>query len=178
MRFSKHAQKRDFICPLKTKRKVAVSLADKQPGRYTRVDTLLLEENTPREVYLEGVDFPFVRAKAVFTNEDGSSGILSLVSSAPPLSFADLTTNYQKRWHVECDPKSLKQHVSLAKSPTQTATPQTNHFFAALCGLIKLERLKVDTKLNHFALKSKLYLNALRSAFSTLRELTPVQFAA
>ena len=178
MRFIKHEQKRDFICPLKTNRKVAVSLAEKHQGRYTRVDTLLLEENAPREVYLEGVDFPLVLAQQGFTNEDGSSGILYLVSSATTLSFDDLTTNYQKRWQVECYHKSLKQNVSLEKSPTQTATTQTNHFFAALCGFIKLERLKVDTKLNHFALKSKLYINALHSAFSTLRELTPVQFTA
>ena len=178
MRFIKHEPKRDFICPLKTNRKVAVSLADKQQGRYTRVDTLVLEENAPREVYLEGVDFPLVLAKQVFTNEDGSIGILYLVSSDTTLSFDNLTTNYQKRWQVECYHKSLKQNVSLEKSPTQTATTQTNHFFAALCGFIKLERLKVATKLNHFALKSKLYITALHSAFSTLRELTPVQFTA
>ena len=36
----------------------------------------------------------------------------------------------------------------------------------------------MGTKLNQFALKSKLYLNALRSAFSTLRTLTPVQGSA
>jgi len=75
----------------------------------------------------------------------------------------------------QCYHKSLKQNVSLAKSPTQTVTTQTNHSFAALCGFIKLERLKIRTQLNHFALKSKLYLNALHSAFATLRALTPVQ---
>ncbi len=178
MKFIKHEQQRDFICPLKTNRKVAVSRAEKHQGRYTRVDTLVLEENVPREIYLEGVDFPLVLVKQVFTNEDGSCGILYLVSSAATLSFADLTTTYQKRWQVECYHKSLKQNVSLEKSPTQTETTQTNHFFAALCGFIKLERLKVQTKRNHFALKAKLYLNALHSAFSTLRALTPVQVAA
>ena len=178
MVFIKYAQHRDFICPVKTNRKVALSLADKQQGRYLRVDTLVLEENLPREVYLEGVDFPLVLVKQVFTNEDGSCGILYLVSSDTTLSFADLTTSYQKRWQVECYHKSLKQNVSLEKSPTQTETTQTNHFFAALCGFIKLERLKGKTKLNHFALKSKLYLNALHSAFSTLRALTPVQVTA
>jgi hypothetical protein len=80
--------------------------------------------------------------------------------------------------HIECYHKSLKQNVSLEKSPTQTETTQTKHFFAALCGFSKLERLKVQTKRNHFALKAKLYLNALHSAFSTLRALTPVQVAA
>jgi hypothetical protein len=176
--FIKQQQHRDFICPLKTNRKVALSKADKQQGRYFRVDTLELEAQATREIYLEGVDFPLVLVKQVFTNEDGSIGIRYLVSSDTTLSFDDLTTTYHERWQVECYHKSLKQNVSLAKSPTQTVTTQTNHFFAALCGFIKLERLKMGTQLNHFTLKSKLYLNALRSAFDTLRALTPVQGSA
>jgi len=79
---------------------------------------------------------------------------------------------------VECYHKSLNQNVSLAKSPTHPEKTQTNHFFAALCGYIKLEMLKVETRTNHFALKTKLYVNALQSAFQTWRELNPVQFAA
>jgi DDE superfamily endonuclease len=178
MVFIKHKQHRDFICPLKTNRKVALSKADKQQGRYVRVDTLELEAQATREIYLEGVDFPLVLVKQVFTNEDGSIGIRYLVSSDTTLSFDDVTRTYHKRWGVECYHKSLKQNVSLAKSPTQTVTTQTNHFFAALCGFIKLERLKMKTQLNHFTLKSKLYLNALHSAFATLRALTPVQGSA
>ena len=178
MIFIKQRQHRDFICPLKTNRKVALSRADKQQGRYVRVDTLELEAQATREVYLEGVDFPLVLVKQVFTNEDGSIGIRYLVSSDTTLSFADVTTTYHRRWGVECYHKSLKQNVSLAKSPTQTVTTQTNHFFAALCGFIKLERLKLKTQLNHFALKSKLYLNALHTAFSTLRTLTTGQVTA
>src|SRR5713101_549167 len=178
MVFIKHKQHRDFICPLKTNRKVALSKADKQQGQYIRVDTLELEAQATREIYLEGVDFPLVLVKQVFTNEDGSSGIRYLVSSDTTLSFDDVTTTYHKRWGVECYHKSLKQNVSLAKSPTQTVTTQTNHFFAALCGFIKLERLKMKTQLNHFTLKSKLYLNALHSAFASLRALTPIQGSA
>jgi hypothetical protein len=154
MVFIKQQQQRDLICPLKTNRKVALSVADKHQGRYTRVDTLELEAYAPRIVYLEGVDFPLLLVKQVFTNEDGSVGIRYLVSSDTTLSFEDLTTTYHERWQVECYHKSLKQNVSLAKSPTQTVTTQTNHFFAALCGFIKLERLKMRTTLNHFALKS------------------------
>jgi hypothetical protein len=169
MVFIKHQQHRDFICPLKTNRKVALSQADKQQGRYVRVDTLELEAQATRAIYLEGVDFPLVLIKQVFTNEDGSSGIRYLVSSDTTLSCDDVTTTYHTRWEVECYHKSLKQNVSLAKSPTQTVTTQTNHFFAALCGFIKLEQLKGKTTLTHFALKSKLYLNALQAAFSTLR---------
>ena len=79
---------------------------------------------------------------------------------------------------LHCYHKSLKQNVSLAKSPTQPEKTQTNHFFAALCGYIKLEMLKVETKTNHFALKTKLYVNALQSAFQTLREMNPVHLSA
>jgi hypothetical protein len=71
--------------------------------------------------------------------------------------------------------KSLKQNASLEKSPTKTVTTQTNHFFAALCAYIKL---KGNTKLNHFALKSKLYVRAIQSAYAALRKLNPVQLAA
>jgi hypothetical protein len=168
----------DFICPLTTNRKGALSKADKPQGRYVRVDTLELEAQAPREIYLEGVDFPRVLVKQVFTNEEGSLGLRSLVSSDTTLSFDDLTTPYHPRWPVECSHKSLKQHVSLAKSPPQTVPTQTHHFFAALCGFIKLERLKMGTQLKHFTLKAKLSLTALHSAFSTLRALTPQQDSA
>ena len=89
MVFIKQQLHRDFICPLKTTRKVALSKADKQQGRYVRVDTLELEAQATREIYLEGVDFPLVLVKQVFTNEDGSVGLRSLVSSDTPLSFDD-----------------------------------------------------------------------------------------
>ena len=178
MMFVKHTLHKEFIMPLKANRKVALSLADKLAGRYVRVDTLVLEPNTTQEIYLESVDFPLQLVKQVFTNEDGSIGIQYLVTSDTTLSYDDLTTLYQKRWNVEPYHKSLKQNASLEKSPTQTVRTQTNHFFAALCGYIKLELLKGSTKLNHFALKSKLYVCALQTAFAALRELQPVRLAA
>lgn len=173
MMFIKIAQKREFICPLKTNRKVALSRQDKAQGRYQRLDTLQLEDKARVEIYLEGVEFPLLLVKQVLANEDGSTGILHLISSDTNMNFDELTTNYHKRWQVECYHKSLKQNVSLSKSPTQTVTTQTNHFFAALCGFIKLEQLKIKTRCNHFALKSKLYINALLAAFKTLQTLKP-----
>jgi hypothetical protein len=177
MMFIRHTLGKDFILPLKTNRKVAVSLADKQQGRYVRVDTLALQPHVLTTIYLEGVDFPMLLVKQVFVNEDGSAGILYLVTDTT-LSYEDMTTLYQRRWNVELYHKSLKQNASLEKSPTQTVTSQTNHFFADLCAFIKLELLKGTTQLNHFALKTKLYLNALQVAFLTLRELQPVQLTA
>lgn len=178
MRFVKHTLHKDFIMPLKANRKVALSPADKQAGKYTRVDTLVWEPNAVREIYLEGVDFPLLLAKQVFVNEDGSHGVLYLVTSDTTLTYDGMTTLYRTRWHVEPYHKSLKQNASLAKSPTQTVVTQTNHFFASLCGYIKLEMLKLSTKQNHFALKTKLYVRAVQVAFDTLRQLEPVRVAA
>jgi DDE superfamily endonuclease len=178
MPFIQHQQHRDLICPLKTNRKGALRQADKQQGRYVRGDTLDLAAQATQAIYLEGVDFPLVLVKQVFTTADGSVGLRSLVSSDTPLSFANVPTTSHRRWEVEGYHTSLKQHVSLAQSPPQPVTTQPNPFFAALCGFIKLERLKMPPQLTPFTLKSKLYLNALHWAFATLRALTPVQGSA
>ena len=178
MVFVKTTLRKDFVMPLKANRKVAVSLSVKQNGQYQRVETLELEPLQPVTVYLESVPFALLLIKQVFTNEDGSTGTLYLVTSDTTLSGDGISTIYQKRWNVEPYHKSLKQNASLEKSPTQTVTTQTNHFFAALCGYIKLELLKCATRLNHFALKSKLYLQAIQSAYATLRELNPVSLLA
>jgi hypothetical protein len=178
MNYVKNTLKKEFAMPLKSNRKVALSGSDKQNGRYQSVETLKLEPMNPVMIYLEGVEFALLLVKQVFTNEDGSTGILYLVTSDTTLDGNGMTTIYQKRWNVESYHKSLKQNASLEKSPTQTVATQTNHFFAALCGFLKLELLKCDTKLNHFALRSKLYLRAIHSAYAALRELNPTQLAA
>jgi len=178
MMFIKHDIQRDFVMPLKTNRKVALSLEDKKQGQYVRVDSLALETDTAMTIYLESVDFPLHLVKQVFTNADDSIGILYLVTSDLELTYDEITTIYGKRWNVEPYHKSLKQNASLSKSPTKTVTTQSNHFFASLCAFIKLEMLKKTTHTNHFALKSKLYIQALRTAFETLNELQPIRLAA
>ena len=170
--------RKHFICPLKSNRKVALSKADKLQGRWHKLENLEIEMNSARLIYLEGLPTAVLLIKQVFTNENGQTATQYLISSDSKLSPDDIMTNYQRRWRVEEYHKSLKQNISLEKSPTQTPTTQTNHFFAALCGYIKLERLKIKTKENHFALKSKLYLKALMSAFQTLRNLNQVHLSA
>jgi|AP45_3_1055517.scaffolds.fasta_scaffold54889_2 hypothetical protein len=171
-----------FIFPLKTNRKVALSKEDQYYGRYQRVDTLPIEPGTVRTIYLENVPFPLQFTAVVFTNEDGTTGHLYLVSSDTTATSEQLETGYQKRWKVEEYHKSIKQNASLEKSPTRTETTQTNHLFAALWAFVKLERLKQATATNHFALKTKLYFQALHSAFGELQRLkqqaSPLPLAA
>lgn len=178
MMFVKHELATDFIMPLKSNRKLALSSSEKQQGRYVRVDSLTSEADVVREVYLEGVDFPLALLKQVFANEDGSRGIQYLVCSQTTLTGGQIGDIYRKRWNVEPFHKSLKQNASLEKSPTRTVRTQTNHLFASFCGYIKLELLKVSTKLNHFAFKSQLYLRALQVAFAALHQFQPVRLAA
>ncbi len=87
--------------PLKTNRKLALSLEDKKNGRYVRVDELSIEPHTAMMIYLESVDFALKLVKQVFTYTDGSIGILYLVSSDLDLTYDSITTIYQKRWNVE-----------------------------------------------------------------------------
>jgi hypothetical protein len=169
MRWVKHTLHKELVMPIKTNRQVALSLSDREQGRFQRVELLELEPTVAREAYLEGLDFAVLLVQQVFVNEDGSSGVQYLVTSNLTLSGEQISALYRKRWNVELYHKSLKQNASLEKSPTQTVWTQTNH---------KLELLKVSTRLNHFALKSRLYLQALRIAFKTLHQLQPARLAA
>ena len=175
MKLIKQELEKDFVMPLKSNRKVALSREAQQQGRYQAVGTLALEPGVVREVWLEGVNFPLVLVKQVFTNGDGSTGILYLVSSDTTLDFEQITTLYQTRWKVEEYHKSLKSNLALANSPTRTTVTQTNHLVCSLFAFVKLELLRVKTNTNHFALKTKLYMAALRAAFDQLQALAPAR---
>jgi hypothetical protein len=64
--------------------------------------------------------------------------------------------------------KSLKQNAAIAKSPSRTLRTQSNHIFASMMACVKLEKLKFASKLNHFAMKSKIYLAATKAAFNEI----------
>ena len=171
MRYIKRDLEKEFIMPIKANRKVALSLEDKKQGTYEQVASVELEPGTVQEVYVEQVEFPLLLVKQVFKNEDGSEGVLYLVSSDVTLDHERLTTIYQRRWKVEEYHKSLKSNASLAKSPTKTIRTQSNHCFASIYAFVKLERMKLATKMNHFAVRSRMYLKAVQAAFQELQSL-------
>jgi hypothetical protein len=174
MIFVKKDLEKEFIMGLKHNRKVALSEADKRQGKYQRIDKLDIPEGTTMTVYLEKVAFPLLLIRQVFKNENGTIGVRYLVSSDLTLDYDVLITIFQKRWKVEEYHRSLKQTASLSKSPTRTETTQQNHFVAALWSYVKIELLKVQTKKNHYQLKTQLYLSALKQAFIQLQQLQPV----
>lgn len=164
-------KKKHFIFPLKSNRLVALSREDKLNGKFQAVESVKLEQGQVLRVFLKGLETEVLLLKQVFTNGDGSTGILYLVSSDLTLDYAAITTIYQKRWKVEEFHKSIKSNTALAKSPTKTVRSQSNHFFASIYGHFKLEMLKMKTQKNHFALKSQIYLQAVRQSFAALKEL-------
>lgn len=162
-------KKKHFVAALKDNRLVALSEQDKKEGRYRRIDTLQLTDKHAVRGWLKGFGDEVLLVRQIFTNKDGSTGILHLVCSDLTLDGEQAATIYKKRWKVEEFHKSLKSNAALAKSPTRTVTTQTNHVFMSIMAVFKLECLKLKHKLNHFALRAKIFIKATQLAYHELR---------
>lgn len=160
-----------LIGAVKTSLEVAVSAQNRANGKFVKIGELDLKVGVPMKVYIRSVKEPILVCKDIFINENASQGELLLLSTNVTDSFQQIISTYQERWGVEDYHKSLKNNASLSKSPTRTLQTQQTHFFASLCAYIKLERLKINENLNHFALKGKLYLKAIQAAFLELQDL-------
>jgi len=121
---------------------------------------------------IPGAPFPLLLCRQVFTNEDGSEGIVYLLTSDTTLTASQLPAIYHKQWKVEEYHKSVKSNAAAEKSPARTARSQTNLVFSSLYAYVKLEAMRLRTHKNHFAMKAQLYLQALRAAFEQLQRLT------
>ena len=162
---------KSFIIGIKSNRTLSLTENDAKNGRYQKVRDLELKEDIAHTVWLKGLDFPVRLLKKTFKNENGSTGILYLISNDMLSSAERLYEVYQKRWRIEEYHKSIKQNASLTKSPTRTVRTQCNHIYAAMIAYCKLEMLKIKTKLNHFAIKYKLILRANQIALLELKNM-------
>jgi hypothetical protein len=167
--FVQYDLKKKFVVALKSNRTVALSESEKRQGKFKKVEELGLQTNQTYEVWLKGLDFPVLLIKQIFTNKDGSTGVLYLITNDLELSYTDICTIYQKRWNVETFHKSLKQNAALEKSPTKYEVTQSNHIFASMIAYSKLEILKIKQGANHFQLKNRLYIQAVKAAFNELQ---------
>jgi hypothetical protein len=154
---------RDFVFAVESSRTVALSMQQRAAGEFMRLDALDFSDNKPKQVYLRSVKEAVLLVRQVFTNGDGSQGVLYLISSDTNLDYAKMTAIYKKRWKVEEYHKSLKQNASLTKSPTKKIGPQANHFFASFLAYLKLEALKLRHNVGHFRLKAQLYMAGLKA---------------
>ncbi|BBP00478.1 IS701 family transposase [Sulfuriferula nivalis] len=165
---------RHFIAALKDNRLVALTEEDRKKKRFVRVDELDFPEQTAVQGWLKGYAKAVLLVREVFTNKDGSTGVLHLVCSDLTCDYDAITTTYKKRWKVEVFHKSLKSNANLAMSPTRTVRTQSNHIFMSICAAFKLECLSIKSKPNPFALCRKLFINASRTAYDELQQFRAV----
>ena len=164
--------KKKFVCPLKKNRKVALSKEDKDNGKYVSIATVDMGDCSSRLVYLEGYEDTLKITKQVSKDGDDDESIyLYLVTNDIDLTTDKILEIYKRRWKIEEYHKSLKQNLKIEHSPTKVMTSQLNHIFLSVCGFIKLERLRLNYKMNHFAIKEKIYIEALRVAYQKVGDL-------
>jgi len=164
--------KKKFVCPLKKNRKVALSREDKDNGKYVSIADVDMGDCSSRLVYLEGYEDTLKIIKQVSKDGDDDESIyLYLVTNDIDLSTSKILEIYKRRWKIEEYHKSLKQNLKIEHSPTKVQTSQLNHIFLSVCGFIKLERLRLNYKINHFAIKEKIYIEALKVAYQKVGEL-------
>ena len=169
MAFIHETLQKSFIFGIKSNRCIAMTFNDAKSGQFQQVNSLDWKDGDSSTVYLKDIAFPVKLLKKVFTNEDGSTGMLYLVTNDLSIDADRIYEVYQKRWRIEEFHKSVKQNASLSKSPTRTIRTQSNHLFAAMIAYCKLELLKIKTAMNHFAIKHKLLLKANQIMLKELR---------
>src|SRR6185312_6404921 len=169
MAFIHEKLEKSFIFGIKSNRCVAMTLKDARSGQFQQVNSLDWNDGEANTVYLKDIAFPVKLLRQVFTNEDGSTGTLYLVTNDLSIDADRMVAVYQKRWKIEEFHKSIKQNASVSKSPTKTIRTQCNHLFASMVSYCKLELLKVKTSMNHFAIRQKLLLKANQIMFNELQ---------
>lgn len=171
MEFIHYEKQKKFIFGIKANRLIALSLEERKKGQYHNLKTLGFKDGEKRIVWLKDLAFPVALITKIFKNEDGSTGILHLVTNDLDSDADRIYDVYQKRWRIEEYHKSIKQNASLEKSPTKVVRSQRNHIFASIIAYCKLEFLRLKTALNHFALKYRLILRANQMAFQELKKI-------
>ena len=73
--------KKKFIIGIKSNRTVALSEKEKLKGDFIKVSKLDLQDGQSIKVWVKGIDFTLQLIKKVFTNEDGSIGVLYIISN-------------------------------------------------------------------------------------------------
>ncbi|PCJ16813.1 MAG: IS701 family transposase [Candidatus Cloacimonadota bacterium] len=167
-----HIAKKDksFVFALKSNRLVSIKI----DGKFTdgqAISEIDLQEGIVYNALLNGMDTPVCLAKQVFKNGNSVCGILYLVTNDLKLDYSSLIKLYQRRWKIEEYHKSLKSNLGLSKSPTAVPTTQANHFFLCILSFVKLEIISVKSKTNHFAMKSKIYLEAIKACYAKIQKI-------
>ena len=175
MEFIHQDLKKKFVMPIKSNRNIRLlkegeEFLTKDQGSRTfqPVESFELKEDTAFRAEISGIHFEVRLIKHIYRNKDGTEATIFLITNDLEVSEEDMFKTYQRRWAIEPYHKSLKQNASLMKSPAKTKWTQRNHIMASILGYIKLEGLKILTKVNHFALRCRMYIKATQASQAEL----------
>lgn len=164
--------KKHCVCAIKENRNICFDFDKPAKQRsWIAVSEAEIEPDKAYQVYLKGMDFPVTLVKKVYHHLDGSCGVQFLVSTDTTLSAEQVTNIYKKRWGSEELHRSLKQNTALEKMPAKMESFQANHILASMIAQVKLEALRMATKVNHYTIKRNILMEALKVAWTKIQQL-------
>ena len=173
MRFV-HKKGRYFVFEAKANRLACRDGTERDNGQWRGIGEVVAGD-APVEVYLKGLDIKVLLVRQVFTNKDGSTGERYLVSNDLGLDGAGFMAVYKKRWGVEEYHKGIKQNASVGRSPANSLRSRANHIYHSILAYVKLEKLRLANGTNHFAMRAKIYLAAVKAAYNELNRIKGIE---
>jgi hypothetical protein len=166
-----YSKKKLFILGIPTSRNVYFSIDDIHNNNPQKIKSIFNDDTNEKIVYLKNVRFSLKLIKYESPSKDGNIKTIFLITNDLSHSAKKLCDIYAKRWKVEEYHKSIKNNTALSKSPTKKVKSQSNHIFASLLAFCKLEKLKIKTKMNHYAIKDNLLTTANKIIQGLLKQL-------
>ena len=163
-----------FVFEIKTNRLACRDGTQRDKSQWAGIKEVAIGD-APVEVYLKGLDIKVLLVRQVFNNKDGSTGERYLVSNDLDLDKDGFMTVYKKRWSLEEYHKGIKQNASVGKSPANSIRARVGHIYHSVLAYVKLEKLRLAHKTNHFAMKAKIYLAAVKAAYKQLKMFTGIE---
>lgn len=159
--------KKNFILGIKSNRLIQIEgIGGTQPNHFVKLGSANLDVDRVYRIRLKGVSFPLSLVKKVFKNGGkGNIGVTYLISNDITLTSDALYKRYQKRWRIEEYHRSLKQYVSVSKSPSRSENAQPNHIVLSMMAYSELELLGKSTNKSIHALRYELLLKSNMAAF-------------
>ncbi len=133
-------------------------------------------------VKLKELPFHVRLFKLVATNGDHEWVITNRVTIGDAhgaLTAVDVQEANALRWQIEQSHRELKAERFTGEVSDQNINHESAiTYLHRCCAYMKLEGLKIRTQVSHFAIKSKIYLSAVKAAYAELVKFNPQPLAA
>jgi len=100
--------------------------------------------------------------------------VLFIWSQVPQLNISQARSNLSKTMESWRIPQKRQRQWAICQVTSRTETTQKSHFCASILAYVKFEALRLRHDRNHFALKERLYLNAMQAAYQNLKQLDTI----